>query len=320
MTGVNRLTISRLGLRFGEGARRVHDRLIRDLSCSQIEFDEIWSYCQKKPSRVTENDPEGVGGAWTFVCLDKASRLAISFHVGARDEANTQTFMNDIRRRLIVAPSMTSDGWQPYIGAVAGNFGASVDYAQTVKNYTQRGRRNGGSDHRYEPPREAFITKKTVYGAPDLERASTAYVERQNATMRHRIGRIRRLCLAFSKNIEHHRAAVALNYTHYNLCHVVRTLRVTPAVQAGVTDHVWTLEEFFDAIMTSEPVEAPTLKPLAHRKPSTTSRELPDGRGFLRVVPPKGTPGVSVPSPTPTAPAKPVGQLGLFDDPPKDPA
>lgn len=319
MTGVNRLTIGRLALRFGDGAGRVHDRLVRDLSCSLVQVDEIWSFIQKKQSRVTEADPEGVGEAYTFVGLDTASRLAISFHVGKRDQENTNMFVNDLRRRLVVMPAMTSDGFQPYISAIGGNFGTSIDYGQTIKNYTYKGRRNGGHDHRYEPPRDPFITKKVVYGAPDLNRASTSYVERQNGTMRHHIGRMRRLCLAFSKKIENHRAAVAVAYTHYNFCHVVKTLRVTPAMQAGITDHIWGIEEFFDAIMNAPACEAPALQPLAHQTPQTTARELPEGRGFLRVVKEKGTPNAPLPPTTPVAPrrvqAKAPVQLGLFDDP-----
>ncbi|HEY3822503.1 MAG TPA: hypothetical protein VGL81_35305 [Polyangiaceae bacterium] len=195
--------------------------------------------------------------------------------------------------------------------AIGGNFGASIDYAQPVKNYTQKGRRNGGGDHRYEPPRDPFITKNSIYGAPDLEHASTAYVERTTG-MRHFVGRMRRLCYAFSRRIEAHRAAWGLAVAHCNFCHVVRTLRVTPAMQAGITDHVWGIEEFYDTIMTTEPVEAPTLKPLAHRMPSTTARELPGGRGFLLVVPTNGAPSAPIPPTTPVAPAQ-AGQLGLFD-------
>lgn len=120
--------------------------------------------------------------------------------------------------------------------------------------------------------------------APDLDRASTSYVERNNGTARHKIGRMRRLCYAFSKDLNHHKAAVALCYTHYNFCHVIRTLRVTPAMQAGITDHPWTLEEFMDALLDESPAEAPTSRPLMHRRPEGVARELPNGRGFLRLV------------------------------------
>ncbi|XXU99598.1 transposase [Sorangium sp. So ce1153] len=255
--------------------------MVRDLRCSAIQVDEIWSYVGKKQARVNENDPPGTGEAYTFVALDVNSRLAISVYVGKRDEASTQAFIKDLRSRLVVMPAMTSDGFAPYVSAIGANFGASIDYAQCKKNYTQQGRRD---DHRYEPPRDPFITKKVIYGAPDLEKASTSYVERQNLTMRHQIGRIRRLCLAFSKKIENHKAAVALAYCHYNFCHVVKTLRVTPAMQAGITDHIWSLDEFMEAILNEPEGGKPTPKPLAVRQPEGPARELPGGRGWLRLV------------------------------------
>ncbi len=280
MVDVERKTIRRFALTLGAGAQRLHDRIVRDLSCSMIQVDEIWSYVQKKQARVDPaKDGPDVGEAYTFVALDASSRLVISFHVGKRDQASTDTFIADVRARLVVMPAMTSDGFAPYISAIGASFGPSINYAQTVKNYRSGSRRE---DYRYEPARDPFITKKTVFGSPDLDRASTAYVERNNGTMRQHIGRTRRLCYAFSKKIENHRAAVALNYAWYNLGHVVKTLRVTPAMAAGVTDHVWGLEEFMDAVLAAAPVTKPTAQPLAHRAPEGPARELPNGRGFLR--------------------------------------
>ncbi|XXU34660.1 transposase [Sorangium sp. So ce1000] len=283
MTGASLKTIRSLALRLGEGAQRLHDRIVRDLSCSLVQFDEVWSYVKKKQSRVTEADPAGVGEAYTFVGMDSVSRLVISWHVGKRDEASTRVFMRDLRSRLVTIPSMmTSDGFSPYISAVGEFFGASAEYAQAIKDYRRSARKD--DDYRYEPPRDPFIKKRAVYGAPDLEKASTSYVERNNGTMRHHIGRMRRLCLAFSKKLENHRAAVSLNYVHYNFCHTVKALRVTPAMQAGLTDHVWDLEEFMEAVLAAEPIPKPSAKPLAIRQPEGPARELPNGRGFLRLV------------------------------------
>lgn len=302
MTGVHRDTIMRFGLALGEGAIRLHDRMARGLSCSLIQCDEIWSYVGKKEKRTTaEEKAIGVGEAYTFVALDSSSRFAIAWHVGKRNEESAKAFMNDVRSRLVVMPAMTSDGFAPYVNAVGAAFGPGVDYAMAIKNYTRKGHRD---DYRYEPPRDPFITKKTVFGAPNLDRASTAYIERQNGTMRHHIGRMRRLCLAFSKKLPNHRAAVALAYVHYNLCHVVSTLRVTPAMAVGVSDHVWDLRELLDALLSAEPCEAPTKQPLAPRVPEATHRELPNGRGFLRVVdggkasPKAPTPLAPTPAPT----------------------
>jgi IS1 family transposase len=321
MVTINRRTVSSLALKFGDGARRLHDALVRDLSCSHVEVDEIWSFIAKKQKRVTEADPPSFGEAYTYTAMDRGSRLLIAYYVGPRNEESTRTFINDLRSRLVVMPAMTSDGWTPYIAAIGGNFGGNVDYAQTVKNYSQGGRRNGGDDHRYEPPREPFIAKRAIYGAPDLDRASTAYIERSNGTMRHFIGRMRRLCYGFSKRSENHRAAWSLAVCHYNFCHVVRTLRVTPAMQAGITDHIWDIAEFFDAVMHAPAVEPPRMQPLAHRRPETASRELPGGRGFLRVVPPR--PGTSSLPPTTGTPPRPPPmqlRLRLFDDEPKEPS
>lgn len=202
-------------------------------------------------------------------------------------------------------PSITTDGFASYVSAVGAEFGPSVDFAQTVKNYSARPRRD---DHRYEPARGInFITKKTVYGAPNLADASTAYVERQNGTMRSKIGRMRRLVYAFSKRVTNHCAAVALTYAWYNLGCILRTTRVTPALAAGVTDHVWSIEEFHDAITEAakEPGSKPEKKPLAHRTPDGTARELPNGRGFLRALPGGANAPAARPVP-PTPPAAPA--------------
>jgi hypothetical protein len=204
---------------------------------------------------------------------------------------------------------------------MAKHFGLALPYGQVVKNYRAGAQR--GPDHRYEPPRDPFITKRVVSGAPDMAAASTSYIERNNGTMRHKIGRIRRLCYAFSKSPEHHRAAVALGYVHYNLCHVIRTLRVTPAMGVGIVKGPWSIEELLDALLAAERCDPPAAQPLTIPKPAETSRELPQGRGFLRALPggksPQGSPTPAAPTATPTpmvaAPAlsaAPTGQLDLL--------
>ncbi|WP_437538177.1 transposase [Sorangium sp. So ce726] len=325
MTEVNRETVGRLSLAFGRGAGRLHDRLVRDLRTPLIQVDEIFGYVQKKPARVTEKDADGIGEAYTFVAMDTLSRLVIAWRVGRRDQETTDAFMADVRSRLLVMPQITSDGFAPYISAVGKEFGASVDFMQTVKNYRSGSYR--GPDHRYEPPRDPFITKHTIYGAPDAKKASTAYVERQNGTHRSQNGRMRRLCYAFSKKFDNHRAAASLHYVAYNLCWVVKTLRVTPAMQAGLTDHVWTVDELLDALMTEPAGEPPMAQALTHREPSAPARKLPSGRGWLRLVteptpglkrphrapepPPASPPVQAAPPPPPDPPRRPV-QLDLF--------
>ncbi len=332
MTGVHRDTVMRFAVALGEGAIHLHNRLARGLSCSLVQVDEIWSFVGKKESRVTEKDAAGIGEAYTFVALDASSRFAIGWYVGKRDQASTDAFMNDVRARLVVMPAMTSDGFAPYVSAIGASFGPGIDYAQTIKNYTKRGRSDGQRhDHRYEPARDPFITKKSIFGAPNLDKASTAYVERNNGTMRHHIGRIRRLCYAFSKKIDNHRAAIALGYVHYNLCHVVSTLRVTPAMAAGVADRVWDLRMLLDALLSAEPCEPPVKQPLAPRVPEATHRPLPNGKWFLRIIdggkakPVAPTPIAPTPAPVVAAAAlnepelPPRGtQLDLFARRPRD--
>jgi len=323
MTEVNLRTILRFGVQLGDGAARLHNRLVRDLNCPLIENDEIWSYVGKKQARVSEiENAAGLGEAYTFVALAMPSRFVITWKVGKRDEETADAFMSDLRARLVVMPSMTSDGFSPYPAAIGKHLGPGVDYAQTIKNYTKSGRRD--DDHRYEPPRDPFITKKAIFGAPDVDRATTAHVERHNGTMRHFIGRMRRLVYAFSKKPENHRAAVALTYCYYNLCWIPGKLRVTPAMAAGVVDHVYDLPEFMNAVLSAEPCDAPEKKPLAPRLPEGPARELPNGRGFLRLVPPSGGPAepppghgapppVQAPAVAPVEPsAAPAAQLDLF--------
>jgi IS1 family transposase len=322
MTDVARMTISRFALRLGEGAQWLHNRLARDLSCSLIEDDEVWSYVFKKQARVKPDDPAWMGEAYCWTALDKSSRFVITWHVGKRDEVAAEVFIADLRARLVVMPSlMTTDGLSTYESPMAKHFGPALPYGQVVKNYRQGAKR--GPDHRYEPPRDPFLTKRVVSGAPDMGQVSTSYIERNNGTMRHKIGRMRRLVLAFSKRPEHHKAAVALNYVHYNLCHVVRTLRVTPAMAVGVAKGPWSLDELLDAILAAEPCAPPAVQPLAFRAPEETARELPNGRGFLRALPGgKGapaapTPEAPTPAPAPVAPVAPflgadARQIDLF--------
>lgn len=325
---VDRETVSRYGLRFGIAAQRLHNAQAFGLSTDKIEQDEVWSYIGRKQARCTpEQSAAGYGEAYTFVSLAMPTRYVITWTVGKRDQATAMKFEADTRARLVTMPSITTDGFMPYPLAIGTHFGPGVDYAQTVKHYTKGGRRD--DDHRYEPAREPFVTKHVVFGAPNVDAATTTHVERNNGTMRHFIGRMRRLVLAFSKDPEHHRAAIALAYCYYNLCWIPRTIRVTPAMAIGVTTHPWDLDELLDALLSVPETAAPNAQPLAPRKPETTSRELPNGRGFLRVVGsgagPAPSPSPVMPPPAPpVAPAQPspavaaeTGQLDLLSWRPK---
>ncbi|WP_437314729.1 IS1 family transposase [Sorangium sp. So ce385] len=286
MIGVDKETVMALALRVGEGCARLHNRMMRDLACHVVQVDEQWSFVQKKQSRVKPDEPEERGDAYLYVALDANTKLAISFHVGKRDDVNTHLFIEDLRSRLSVVPHITSDGWQSYPNAVGWNFKGAVDYGQCVKNFSRGGSQR--PDYRYEPPRDPFITKKPIFGAPRDELLSTSYVERFNLTTRHTVGRTRRLCLAFSKTLRGHCAAVALGICYYNFVRLHGSLGTTPAVAARVVPNPWTLAELVTAALAEGETAPPAPQPLklqvrpgAEERPA---RELPGGRGFLRLV------------------------------------
>jgi len=333
--GIAKTTILRLLVAVGHGCAQIHNRLFRGLSCHLLQCDEIWSYIQKKEARVTPMDPPDHGEAYTFVALDVASRAVVGFLVGRRGDEATQAFIKDLRARLTVVPQISTDGWTAYIQAIADSFGGFVDYAQTIKNYSSGGRRD---DHRYEPPRDPFIVKRAVFGVPDMDKASTSLVERQNRTMRMHIRRMTRLCDAFSKKRANHDAATALHFAYYNLVRIHDTIETTPAVSLGVVDRPWTLAELVEVALAEPQVEGPIAKPLELRPNAGPARALPGCRGFLRLVgsPPHAAPAQSAASVPPAVklavvppsaqgdlfewaanrPAKPrqMEQLSLFDD------
>ena len=329
MTKVDKDAVGRLGLIVGMGCVRLHNRMVRELAAYVVQMDEMWSFVGKKQKRVTDADPEDFGDAYTYVALDANTKLIISFHVGKRDQENTSIFIEDLRARLTVVPHLTSDGWLPYIPAVEEHFAGSVDYGQCVKNYRTGAMR--GPDHRYEPPRDPFITKTPVFGVPRAELLSTSYVERMNLTTRHTVGRARRLCLAYSKKLANHSAAMALGFVAYNLTRVHSTLGKTPAMASGLTDHIWSLEELIAVALAEPEAAAPEATPLALAprpgEEPAPARELPNGRGFLRLVsgsrpapataPSEAAAPMATPEPSP-APSEPV-QSGLFDPRPAGP-
>jgi IS1 family transposase len=311
LTGVSAPAILSLLVRMGEGCDRLHDRLVRDLAIRDVEVDEIWSYVQKKQARVTEEDPPEFGDAYAFLAMARTCKLMLAYRVGKRDEQTTRAFIGDLRARLVTIPQISSDGFVPYVSAVGESFAGSADHAVIQKNYTRKGRADGQRhDHRYEPPRDPFITKKIGSGAPNLDAASTSRIERANLTVRMHVRRFTRLCNGFSRKVENHRAAVALHVAWYNFCRVHEAHRVTPAMEAGIADHVWTVAELVERALSEPPGEKPVPKPLDMPKapegaPGQTARQLPNGKGWLRVVPGgKGAPTGPQKAPTPpTSPA-----------------
>ncbi len=248
MTDVSIPTVLSLLVRVGEGCEALHDRVMRDLPCTHVECDEIWSYVAKKQRQVTEADDRSqVGDTWTFVAIED-SKVIPAYRVGKRDMVTTVAFVDDLRSRLRNQVQLSTDGLSLYVDAIEQAFGGAVDYAQVVKSYEAEAIGPG----RYSPPKVSAVEKIAVQGDPNMSRASTSYVERQNLTMRMAIRRMTRLTNAFSKKLRNHRAAVALHFAHYNLVRRHQTLRITPAMAAGVSSEMWSMDRLLDASLAPE--------------------------------------------------------------------
>jgi IS1 family transposase len=240
MTDTHRDTILRLLVDVGEGCAALMDEQMQNLHCQHIQMDEIWTYVEKKQRWVTEaDDPDRVGDQWTFVALDADTKLIPTYRVGKRDLRTASVFLNDLSRRLVNRVQLSSDALRAYVEATEEAFGADVDYGQAVKFYEAEPVGPG----RYGPPRVTYAERTAIVGNPDPAHISTSYVERQNLTMRMSMRRFTRLTNAFSKKVENLRAAVALHFAHYNFVRVHSSLRVTPAMAAGITDHIWTMDD-----------------------------------------------------------------------------
>jgi IS1 family transposase len=245
MTDVHRDTIMRLMVKVGQACELLQDRMMRDLTCEAIEIDEIWGFVAKKQKNVHHDDNTlAVGDQWTFVAIDADTKLIPCFRTGKRSLANAKAFLADLATRVTNRVQISSDALGSYLESVEAAFGDDVDYAQIVKTYEEEPAGSG----RYSPPRVISIEKTPFIGEPVEERVSTSYVERSNLTIRMSNRRMTRLTNAFSKKLENHKAAMALHFANYNLCRVHRTLRTTPAMAAGITDHVWTVAELVDAV------------------------------------------------------------------------
>ena len=242
LTDIHRDTIMRFGVRVGEGCADLHDRMMRGLQVPILEFDEVWGYVGKKQRRTGLSETDK-GDQYTFTALDATSKAIISYLTGKRTEDNTRAFVNDVWERIINRPQITTDGFGPYIEAVAECFGDGVDFAQLVKHYAAENTVNAA--RRYSPPHVVRVERLVVSGRP--RHVSTSYVERSNLTLRMQQRRFTRLTNGFSKKLRNHRAAVALYVAHYNLCRVHETIRMTPAMALGVADHIWTIGELIEA-------------------------------------------------------------------------
>jgi IS1 family transposase len=259
MTGVAKNTVVKLLVDLGTACSDYQDRVMRDLPCERIQADEIWTFCGAKAKNVPAGkyDDPNYGDVWTWVAIDSDTKLVPSFRVGARDLQEAQLFMRDVAKRLRHRVQLTTDAHRPYLTAVQDAFAGDVDYAQLVKLYgsTDFGRKGGAA--KYSPAVCIGSHADVISGSPDGAHISTSHVERANLTMRMGMRRFTRLTNAFSKKLQNLAAAVSLHFMHYNFCRVHQTLGTTPAVAAGVTDHVWTLDELIGLL---EEVEATPIR------------------------------------------------------------
>jgi IS1 family transposase len=244
VTGAAKNTVTKLLVDVGEACSAYMNETLVDLPCERIEADEIWSFVYAKSKNVPAGMNEAdAGDVWTWVAIDADTKLVPTYYVGGRSAMDGYRFMTDLAGRLRSRVQLTTDGHNAYLRAVEGAFGSEIDYAMLVKLYGV----SPEAQRRYSPAECIGAEVRPVQGAPDPDLISTSYVERQNLTMRMGMRRFTRLTNAFSKKVENHAAAISLHFMHYNFARTHQSLKDpyprTPAMAAGVADHVWTLEE-----------------------------------------------------------------------------
>lgn len=236
-------TVAKLLEDAGTFCATFHDERVRNLMCKRVQCDEIWSFVYAKAKNVQDAKaaPRGAGDVWTWTAIDADSKLICSWAVGQRDAYWAYAFMDDLKERLAHRVQLTADGLHAYLDAVEDAFGDDIDFAQLIKIYGEAP--GNDAQRKYSPPECIGAQKRPVTGAPDEKHISTSYVERHNLTMRMSMKRFTRLSNAFSKKLASHRHALSLYFTFYNWTRIHKSLRVSPAMAAGITDHLWTMEE-----------------------------------------------------------------------------
>ncbi len=237
ITGVHRDTIMRLGVRVGKGCASLLDSKMRDLTCENLQFDELWGFIGKKQKHVQPEESRELGDVWTFCAIDSDTKLVPSFKVGKRDMATANAFVGDVASRMTNRVQISTDGLPGYVEAVERAFGMNVDYAQIVKVYESEA----------ADAEVIRVDKRTFAGRPDLSAATTSHVERLNGTTRLHMRRLTRLTYAFSKKLENFEVAVALHFAYYNLVKRHNALRATPAMAAGIEKDFWTVGNLIEA-------------------------------------------------------------------------
>jgi IS1 family transposase len=255
-------TVDKLLREAGMACAIYHDEHVRDLKSKRVQVDEIWSFTYAKAKNLPEakGAPHGAGDTWTWTAIDADSKLIVSWFVGERDAECGAWFMKDVARRLGNRVQLTSDGHRAYLHAVEAAFGDDVDYSMLVKLYGD-GPRSGDASRRYSPAECIGTRTNTIAGNPDPKHISTSYAERANLTMRMHMRRFTRLTNAFSKKLENHAHMVALYTLWYNFVRIHKTLRVTPAMAASVTDRLWSMEDVARLCEPQAPAKRGSYKP-----------------------------------------------------------
>lgn len=249
MTGVARMTIEKLLRDLGAACVAYHNANVRSLKSRRIQCDEIWAFVGAKQKNVPQEKRGQWGDIWTWTAIDADSKLIVGYHVGNRTANDAYDFMQNVASRLTNRVQLTTDGFKKYLTAVDYAFGTDIDYATLEKFYFHsESVRATAAAQRYSPGKIISVKAATITGSPERKHISTSYVERQNLTMRMHMRRFTRLTNGFSKKIEMHAHMVALHFAYYNFCKVHQTLRVTPAMESGLTDHVWEISDLIALI------------------------------------------------------------------------
>ena len=246
LVGVSINTVSKLLVDAGKGCAYYHDENVCNVKSKRVQCDEVWAFVGCKEKNATaEKKAKGDGDIWTWTAICSDTKLMVNWFVGSRDASAAYVFMHDLAERLANRVQLTTDGHRAYLDAVEDAFGSEIDYARLIKLY---GAAEAGAEVRCSPAQCIGAEKVPTMGSPDPKHVSTSFVERSNLTVRMGVRRFTRLTNAFSKKAENHAHAVSLLFMFYNFCRIHKTLRVTPAMEAGLTDHVWSVDEIVSLV------------------------------------------------------------------------